>query len=106
MNRIRFFAHDKKQDPNAVVMEALETGRKWAQTPVSLHRAEIHPYLIVSSGMFGLVAFLHLLRVANDWEFKFGPNKVPLWASYVAIGVPIVLSAWAITLAICSERHR
>jgi hypothetical protein len=39
-------------------------------------------YSLISGTVFGVVALLHLLRLANNWPFQVGPWSLPLWASW------------------------
>jgi hypothetical protein len=56
-------------------------------------------YLAISGTVFGGVALLHLLRVANGWIAAIGPWTVPMWISWVGLLVPAALSVWAFRLA-------
>ena len=55
-------------------------------------------YLIVSGCIFGIVAILHLLRVINEWALVLGPWAAPMWASWVGIVIPLVLTITAFRL--------
>ncbi len=56
-------------------------------------------YLIVSGLLFGLVAVLHLLRVANGWAFELGPWSLPMSFSWLGALIPGLLCAWALRTA-------
>ncbi len=52
-------------------------------------------YLFVSGAIFGLVALLHLLRVANGWAFEVGPWSLPMSFSWLGTLLPALLCIWA-----------
>lgn len=56
-------------------------------------------YLLISGGIFGVVALLHLLRLIAAWPVQLGPWSVPMWVSWVGLVVPAILCIWAIRLA-------
>ena len=56
-------------------------------------------YLVISGTVFGIVAVLHLLRVANGWAMVLGPWSTPMWVSWLGTIVPAVLCVWAFRLA-------
>ena len=56
-------------------------------------------YLLISGSVFALVGFLHLLRIISQWSIQVEAVGIPLWISWLAIIVAIVLSAWAFRLA-------
>ncbi len=55
------------------------------------HRA----YLILSGGIFFLVAMLHLFRLIYGWPLVLGPWTAPYWASFMGCPVAAAYSAWA-----------
>lgn len=52
-------------------------------------------YLLVSAIVFGLFAFLHLVRVLAHWSIQIGNVTFPLWGSWIALVVGVVLTVWA-----------
>ncbi|MEX0916610.1 MAG: hypothetical protein WDZ44_00720 [Candidatus Spechtbacterales bacterium] len=49
--------------------------------------------MVVTSGVFFLVAFVHALRIAYELEVLIGTFSIPIWASWVAVLVAGIL-AW------------
>ena len=48
--------------------------------------------LLVAAVIFGIVGFLHVLRLIFGWEAAIGNFNVPLYFSYIAIVVAFYLS--------------
>ena len=48
--------------------------------------------LLITSIIFGVIGFLHLLRLIFGWEFVIGNFNVPLYFSYIAVVVALYLS--------------
>ncbi len=48
--------------------------------------------LLVAAVIFGIVGFLHLLRLIFSWEVVIGNFDVPLYFSYGAVVVTFYLS--------------
>lgn len=42
-------------------------------------------YYYVVSGIFLILAVLHLVRILNEWEAAIGGVPIPLWASWVSV---------------------
>ena len=59
-------------------------------------------YLIVSGGIFALVALLHLVRVVKQLDLQIGDWAAPPWVSWIGTVVPAALSFSAFRLA---KRH-
>ncbi len=55
-------------------------------------------YLKVSSGIFALIALLHLARVLFGWNAVIGGWAVPMWLSWVALIVAGYLAYSGYTL--------
>lgn len=55
-------------------------------------------YLLISAVVFALVALLHLIRLFTHWSIQIGTMMFPLWGSWVALVIGIVLSIWAFRL--------
>jgi hypothetical protein len=55
-------------------------------------------YLIVSTVIFGLVAVMHLLRLALGWSVVLGMTSVPLWVSLLAVLVSASVAIWGLSL--------
>lgn len=56
-------------------------------------------YFILSGGLFGLIALVHLLRLVNQTPAQLGSWSVPFWLSWLALIVPGFLCIWAFRLA-------
>ncbi len=56
-------------------------------------------YLIVSGGIFALVALLHLVRVVKQLDLQIGDWAAPAWVSWIGTVVPAALSFSAFRLA-------
>lgn len=50
--------------------------------------------LRIGAVLFGIIGFLHILRLVNKWDAVIGGWNVPLWLSVVAVVVSIGLSYW------------
>lgn len=55
-------------------------------------------YLLISAIVFVLFALLHLVRVMTHWSVQIGTVTFPLWGSWLALIIGIMLSAWALRL--------
>ena len=44
-------------------------------------------FYYVVSGVFFLVAIMHLLRAVNGWEAVIGGVVIPVWFSWVAVAL-------------------
>ena len=55
-------------------------------------------YATVTMIVFGAVAALQLTRIVQGWTVIVGGDFIPMWASYVALGVSGGLAAWAFKL--------
>ena len=53
----------------------------------------------VSAGIFSLVALLHLARLILGWDAVIGGWEVPMWFSWVALGLSGLLASTAIRLS-------
>ncbi|TAL09131.1 MAG: hypothetical protein EPO02_11025 [Nitrospirae bacterium] len=53
------------------------------------------PFTAIAVGVFGIVALLHILRLAFGWEVTFQGGAVPMWVSglgvVIAGGLAIML---------------
>jgi hypothetical protein len=56
-------------------------------------------YLRLSGCVFGLVAGLHLARLALGWQAQIGSWTVPFWLSWGGLFGAAALSVWAFLLA-------
>ncbi len=56
------------------------------------------PYLVISGGLFGVIALLHITRLIYGWHAEIGSWTVPLWMSWLGLVLPGALSAWAFRL--------
>lgn len=55
-------------------------------------------YFILSGGLFGLIALVHLLRLVNQTPAQLGSWTVPFWLSWLALIVPGFLCVWGLRL--------
>ena len=55
-------------------------------------------YLQISGVIFGVIGFLHVLRLLFDWSAQVAGWAVPLWISWLAIFAAGTLSFWAFHL--------
>jgi hypothetical protein len=55
-------------------------------------------YLWVSGVLFGVVALVHVLRIAYAWPVQIAGTTVPLEVSWIGLIVPGGLCVWAISL--------
>jgi hypothetical protein len=54
---------------------------------------------LVAAGIFGLISFLHIMRIVLGWEVQVGPAEIPFsisWAGCLATGA---LSVWGFASA-------
>lgn len=56
-------------------------------------------YILISGAVFGVVAFVHVLRLLLDWPVQVAAWMVPTWLSWIAIFAAGMLCAWAFRLA-------
>ena len=59
-------------------------------------------YLIISAVIFGLVGIMHLIRAINGSAFQIGGWSAPVYVSWVAGVVALLLCIWGFTLV---SRH-
>lgn len=58
----------------------------------------LNKYLLVSGALFGVIALLHALRLWYQWPIQVGGIDIPLWLSWIGMGVTGALSACALRL--------
>ena len=58
----------------------------------------LNKYLLVSGVLFGVIALLHALRLWYQWPIQVGSIDIPLWLSWIGMGVTGALSACALRL--------
>ena len=63
-------------------------------------------YLILSGGIFLLVAVFHLLRLVYHWPVVVGPRTIPFALSYVGFPASAGYFAWAVWLLCRGEKPR
>jgi hypothetical protein len=51
------------------------------------------PFTLLAALVFLTVAAAHAYRVYMHWAVTIGPYDVPVWASYAAVVVPVILAA-------------
>jgi hypothetical protein len=56
-------------------------------------------YLHITGAIFGIVAIVHILRLAFGWPAEIAGWSVPMWVSWVAIVLAGALCIWAFRLA-------
>jgi hypothetical protein len=56
-------------------------------------------YILVSGLLFGVVAVVHILRLAYGWPVQIAGLSVPMDVSWAGIVVPGALCVWAFALA-------
>lgn len=56
-------------------------------------------YLVLSAGIFALVAAAHLIRLFLGWPVLIGPFEIPLWLSVFGVLGPGLLSSWGFAQA-------
>ncbi len=50
-------------------------------------------YSLLAAVIFSLVAILQLVRAAKGLPVTIGQTSVPIWASWIACGVAVVLAS-------------
>jgi hypothetical protein len=55
-------------------------------------KTDVKPVTAIASAIFAVVACLHLLRIVLGWEVLIQGVVIPMWASYLGVLVPSVLS--------------
>ncbi len=56
-------------------------------------------FSLVASVIFLLVAFVHALRLAFGWHAVVNTWAVPMWVSWVALGIGLYLASEGFRLA-------
>ncbi len=51
------------------------------------------PFTAIAIAVFGLVAFVHLLRLLFDWYVVVAGVSIPMWVSALGLVVPAGLAA-------------
>ena len=49
-------------------------------------------FALIAGMIFLLISVLHSLRIMYSWPAMIGDMEVPMWASWVAIGVALYLA--------------
>ena len=47
---------------------------------------------VVAATIFGIVTFVHAIRIANGWPFTIGTIALPMWLSWIAVFVAGLLA--------------
>ena len=55
-------------------------------------------YLLISGGLFAIVAMAHLCRLVFDWRITVDDAVIPMWVSWVGLVIPGTLALWAFLL--------
>lgn len=53
------------------------------------------PFTRIAAIIFAIIALLHLYRLFTHYQVILGSHTIPMWLSYVAIVVGVVL-AWGL----------
>jgi hypothetical protein len=56
------------------------------------------PYIAISAIIFALVAFGHVIRIAQGWQVHLGEISVGMSVSWIALVVSAALAVWGVTL--------
>jgi len=54
-------------------------------------------YIVISGLIFAIVAFVHLIRIVNDWMVVINDQSLPMSISYLSFMVTTMLAIWAFT---------
>ena len=54
-------------------------------------------YFLVTAIVFSLIGLLHLLRIVLGWEAILGGWSIPMWLSWVAMIMTVVLAYYGFT---------
>ncbi len=57
-------------------------------------------YLILSAVIFGIVGIMHMVRAINGSVFQIGSWAAPVYVSWVAGVVALLLCIWGFTLVV------
>lgn len=60
-------------------------------------------FLVITGIIFLLIAILHVLRIAYQWEAVIGGTSIPLWVSWFALIASGVLSYFSFTFG--AKKH-
>jgi hypothetical protein len=63
-------------------------------------------YLRISGVIFGIVALVHVARLAYGWPAEVAGWAVPLWVSWAGMVVAGALCIWAFRLAVRMPAER
>jgi hypothetical protein len=55
-------------------------------------------FLLISGIIFGIVALLHVFRLALRWQIRINQREVPMWVSVGGLIVAAGLSFWGLWL--------
>jgi hypothetical protein len=53
------------------------------------------PFTKIAALLFALAALIHIVRLFTNFQVTFGNHTIPLWCSYIAIVVALLL-AWGL----------
>lgn len=67
---------------------------------MTVHLNSTYVALVVSGVIFGLIALMHLLRLAYSAKVTIGSRSIPMWVSVLGFVIPLVLSLWMFRLSI------
>jgi hypothetical protein len=54
--------------------------------------ARSKPFTWIAAAIFALMAIVHIIRVATNFQITVGSHSIPIWVSYVAIVISAFLS--------------
>jgi len=55
-------------------------------------------FFLISGIIFGLVGIIHLLRSLYSWGLIVENVEIPVWISYISVGVLGYMAFWAFRL--------
>ena len=50
------------------------------------------PFTAIAVAIFGLIALMHVLRLARGWEVTVGGAAIPMWVSVLGLAIAAVLA--------------
>ena len=56
-------------------------------------------FQLVAAGIFGLISFMHIVRIVLGWEVRVGPTEIPFSISWAGLIGTAALSVWGFASA-------
>lgn len=50
------------------------------------------PFTWIAAAIFALMAAVHIIRLFTNFQIVIGTHHIPMWASYIGVAVPALLS--------------